>query len=129
MTARVILLNGPPGGGKTTVGRALASLFPNGACIHGDCLKHFVVSRVDGAVRGGLGYINGAAVAANFIEAGGGSADPIPLTIADVRRLLLRLTQAAEKRKQGRHWSRWRRRYQARARRGHYARWLRRHPP
>lgn len=68
--ARVILLNGPPGVGKTTVGRALAGLVPNGACIHGDCLKHFVVSRVDGAVRGGLGYVNGATVATNFVEAG-----------------------------------------------------------
>ena len=68
--ARVILLNGPPGVGKTTVGRLLAGLSPNGACIHGDCLKYFVVSRVDGAVRGGLGYINGATMAANFVEAG-----------------------------------------------------------
>ncbi len=68
--ARVILLNGPPGVGKTTVGRILAGLAANGACIHGDCLKHFVVSRVDGAVIGGLGYLNGATVTANFIEAG-----------------------------------------------------------
>lgn len=67
---RIILLNGPPGVGKTTVGRILAGLFSNGACIHGDDLKHFVVSRVDGAVRDGLGYINGATVAANFVEAG-----------------------------------------------------------
>jgi len=68
--ARVILLNGPPGVGKTTVGRMLAGLAGNGACIHGDCLKHFVVSRSEGAVTGGLGYINGATVSANFIAAG-----------------------------------------------------------
>lgn len=70
MSARVILLNGPPGVGKTTVGRVLASLVPNGVCIHGDSLKEFVVSREDGAVRTGLAYINGASVAANFVEAG-----------------------------------------------------------
>jgi len=68
--ARIVLLNGPAGVGKTTVGRALATLVPNGACVHGDCLKHFVVARVDGAVSGGLGYVNGATVAANFIDAG-----------------------------------------------------------
>ena len=61
MTARLILLNGPAGVGKTTVGRLLAGLVPNGACIHGDSLKDFVVSRVEGAVGGGLGYVNGAA--------------------------------------------------------------------
>lgn len=66
----VILLNGPAGVGKTTVGRILAALVPNGACIHGDCLKGFVVSRVDGAVAGGLGYVNGATIAANFVAAG-----------------------------------------------------------
>jgi len=70
MGGRVILLNGPAGVGKTTVGRALASLAPNGSCIHGDCLKGFIVSRVDGTVSGGLGYVNGAKVAATFIEAG-----------------------------------------------------------
>lgn len=64
------LLNGPPGVGKTTVGTALASLVDNGACIHGDHLKSFIVSRVEGKVEGGLGYKNGAAVATNFIEAG-----------------------------------------------------------
>ena len=68
--ARVVLLNGPPGVGKTTVGRALAGLARNGACIHGDCLKHFVVTRAEGTVQGGLGYVNGATVAANFVAAG-----------------------------------------------------------
>lgn len=70
MSSRVILLNGPPGVGKTTVGTALASLVNNGACIHGDDLKSFIVSRVEGKVEGGLGYKNGAAVATNFIAAG-----------------------------------------------------------
>jgi len=70
MSSRVILLNGPPGVGKTTVGNALASLVNNGACIHGDDLKSFIVSQVEGKVEGGLGYKNGAAVATNFIAAG-----------------------------------------------------------
>lgn len=70
MSSRVILLNGPPGVGKTTVGNALASLVDNGACIYGDHLKSFIVSRVEGKVAGGLGYKNGAAVATNFIVAG-----------------------------------------------------------
>jgi len=67
---RVVLLNGPAGVGKTTVGRALAGLVANGVCIHGDDLAGFIVSRVDGAVAGGLAYANGATLAANFIDAG-----------------------------------------------------------
>ena len=66
----VIILNGPAGVGKTTVGRALAALVPNGACIHGDDLKAFIVTRQEGAVRGGLAYLNGATVAMNFLTAG-----------------------------------------------------------
>ena len=67
---RIVLLNGPAGVGKTTVGTALASLVPNGVCIHGDHLAGFIVSRVAGQVESGLGYKNGATVAVNFIEAG-----------------------------------------------------------
>jgi chloramphenicol 3-O-phosphotransferase len=70
MVSRVILLNGPAGVGKTTVGRMLAGRAPNGACIHGDDLKEFIVSRQAGAVSTGLAYVNGASIAANFVEAG-----------------------------------------------------------
>ena len=70
MAARVILLNGPAGVGKTTVGRILADHAPNGACIHGDHLKEFIVTREVCAVATGLAYVNGATVAANFVEAG-----------------------------------------------------------
>jgi 2-phosphoglycerate kinase len=41
----VVLLNGPAGAGKTTVGRKLAAGARNGVCVHGDDLKGFVVSR------------------------------------------------------------------------------------
>lgn len=66
----IIILNGPAGVGKTTVGRLLAGLVPNGACVHGDMFKEFIVSRIDGQVAGGLAYVNGATVAANFLRAG-----------------------------------------------------------
>ncbi len=69
-TPHVIILNGPAGVGKSVVGRALAALVSNGACIHGDDLKAFAVTRQESTVRGGLAYINGAAVAANFLDAG-----------------------------------------------------------
>ncbi len=70
MVARIILLNGPAGVGKTTVGRMLAGRASNGACIHGDDLKEFIVSRQASAVSTGLAYVNGASIAANFVEAG-----------------------------------------------------------
>lgn len=70
MSPHVIILNGPAGVGKTTVGRALAALVPNGACIHGDDLKAFIVTRQEGTVQGGLADVNGATVAANFLDAG-----------------------------------------------------------
>ena len=67
---RVVILNGPPAVGKTTVGRALAALVPNGVCVHGDDLRRFIVTRVDGEVELGLGYKNGATISANFVDAG-----------------------------------------------------------
>lgn len=67
---RVVILNGPAGVGKTTTARALAETVANGACIHGDELRDFIVAREDGAVSTGLGYRNGASVAQNFVDAG-----------------------------------------------------------
>lgn len=66
----MILLNGPSGVGKTTVGRLLATRAQNGACVHGDDLRNFVVSRNDEEVELGLGYVNAASVAANFVRGG-----------------------------------------------------------
>jgi chloramphenicol 3-O-phosphotransferase len=70
MSGRVVLINGPAGVGKTTIGRTLASLAQNGIHIEGDLLRGFIVSQIEGAVEGGLGYKNGATLASNFIEAG-----------------------------------------------------------
>jgi chloramphenicol 3-O-phosphotransferase len=66
----VVLLNGPPGVGKTTVGRALAGTARNGACVHGDDLRRFVVAREPGAVAQGLSYAGGAALADVYLDAG-----------------------------------------------------------
>ena len=66
----VILLTGPSGVGKTTVGRLLAARVPNGACVHGDTLRDFVVSCNDDEVQLRLSYVNAATVAANFVRGG-----------------------------------------------------------
>jgi hypothetical protein len=42
----------------------------NGACVHGDALKDFIVSRQDGTVRQGLGFLNGASIVTNFVQGG-----------------------------------------------------------
>jgi adenylylsulfate kinase-like enzyme len=62
------LLNGPPGVGKTTVARALAATVPNGACVHGDELRNFIVARQPKTVRARTTYRAAARVAAVFIE-------------------------------------------------------------
>lgn len=67
---QVVLLNGPAGVGKTTVGRRLAATARNGVCMHGDDLKRFVVAREPGTVDQGLSYVGGAALADVFLHAG-----------------------------------------------------------
>ncbi len=66
----MILLNGPPGVGKTTVARALAASASNGACVHGDALRDFIVARQPKTVRARTTYRAAARVAAVFIESG-----------------------------------------------------------
>ncbi|HEX3812824.1 MAG TPA: AAA family ATPase [Mycobacteriales bacterium] len=67
---RIVLLNGPAGVGKTTVGERVAGGARNGVCIHGDDLKRFVVTRQDGTVASGLSYLGGAALAEVYLDAG-----------------------------------------------------------
>ena len=55
--AQVVVLNGPAGVGKTSVGRRLAATARNGVCVHGDDLKRFVVAREPGTVERGLSYV------------------------------------------------------------------------
>src|SRR3712207_3602106 len=64
----VVLVNGPPGVGKTTVGRLLAETARNGVCIHGDDLKRFVVAREEGTVEGGLASVGAAALAGIYLR-------------------------------------------------------------
>ncbi len=66
---QVIILNGPAGVGKTTIGRLIAAKFQNGVCISGDALKAFIIHRT-ASVKGRLGYKNGASLVNNFIDAG-----------------------------------------------------------
>ena len=67
---QVVVLNGPAGVGKTTVGRRLAATARNGVCVHGDDLRRFVVAREPGSVEQGLSYVGGAALADVFVDAG-----------------------------------------------------------
>src|SRR5690242_7609080 len=66
----VVVLNGPPAVGKTTVGRRLAATARNGVCVHGDDLKRFVVATEPGTVAQGLSYRGGAALADVYLDAG-----------------------------------------------------------
>ena len=78
--ARVILIIGIPGAGKTTVARALAKRLPRAACIEGDLVQHHFT--VTGLVPPGgepaeeshrqleLRWRNVAALASNFAAAG-----------------------------------------------------------
>jgi hypothetical protein len=66
----VVLLNGPAGIGKTTVGRRLAATARNGVGVHGDDLKHFLVTPDCGSVDSALSYLGGAAMADVFLDAG-----------------------------------------------------------
>lgn len=68
--AQVVLLNGPAGVGKTTLGPLLAQTARNGVCIHGDDIKRFVASREPDDRKAGLTYEAGGVLATTYAEAG-----------------------------------------------------------
>jgi predicted kinase len=70
--AEVVIINGPPGVGKTTVSRVLASLVPGTVCIRGDDLRAF--SPIDAREHlGGGSTFRAAAVLAKAYLAMGAS--------------------------------------------------------
>ena len=70
MNSKIVIINGPAGVGKTTISRKLAEFGENSACIHGDDFKGYIINRNIDTVESGLGYKNGATVAANFVNGG-----------------------------------------------------------
>ena len=67
MQPRIVILNGPAGVAKTTVGPLLAEYGPSAACIHGDDFRWYVVKRDQSRVQTGLGYKNGPTVASDLV--------------------------------------------------------------
>lgn len=71
MDQLVVLINGPAGIGKSTVARRVAARAANGACVAGDDLKGFVVTRDEPpTVALGLAYVGAAALADVYLAAG-----------------------------------------------------------
>lgn len=69
MSAHVVVLNGPAGVGKTTVGRQLAAHTANGVCLVGDSIREFVITR-DRHRPTGLAFRATAALIEVYAEAG-----------------------------------------------------------
>ncbi|WP_280421226.1 AAA family ATPase [Nocardia carnea] len=69
MNTRVVVVNGPSGVGKTTVGRQLAARSANGIHIAGDSLREFVITR-DTHRPTGLAFRAAAALIEVYADAG-----------------------------------------------------------
>jgi len=66
----IVVINGPPGVGKTTVSKALAKLRPGTVCIHGDQLRAFAPEDARTHLGGGSTYRAAATLACAYLEMG-----------------------------------------------------------
>jgi len=66
----IVVINGPPGVGKTTVSKALTKLQPGTVCIHGDHVRAFAPSDARDHLGGGSTYRAGATLARKYLEMG-----------------------------------------------------------
>ena len=66
----IVIINGPPGVGKTTVAKTLARLQPGTVCIHGDDLRAFAPEDARAHLGGGSTYRAGATLAAAYLRMG-----------------------------------------------------------
>lgn len=70
MSSKIVIINGPPGIGKSTTAELLAQSSRNSVCIRGDDIKHWIVNRNSEELTKGLTYINGGACCRNYLKAG-----------------------------------------------------------
>jgi len=66
----LVIINGPPGVGKTTVSKALARLRAGTVCVHGDDLRAFAPDDARVHLGGGSTYRAGAALACTYLGMG-----------------------------------------------------------
>jgi len=67
---KIIIINGPPGVGKSTTAELLTQSSQNSVCIRGDDIKHWIVNRNSEELTKGLTYINGGTCCRNYLKAG-----------------------------------------------------------
>jgi predicted kinase len=65
-----VIINGPPGVGKTSVSRILATLRPGTVCIHGDDLRAFAPDDPRAHLGGGSTYRASATLATAYLRMG-----------------------------------------------------------
>jgi len=70
MTPHVIIVNGPPSAGKTSVTNALRNLLPGTVAISGEALRGFAPADVRTHLGGGATYRAGGALARAYLELG-----------------------------------------------------------
>lgn len=70
MSSKIVIINGPPGVGKSTTAELVAQSSQNSVWIRGDDIKHWIVNRNSEELTKGLTYINGGACCRNYLKAG-----------------------------------------------------------
>lgn len=68
--AEIVILNGPPGVGKTTVSRILTDLLPGTVCIRGDDLRAFAPAKASEFLGGGSTVRAAAVLAKAYLAMG-----------------------------------------------------------